>query len=231
MLMHHHTLLSSPPNCPLSTQGRIQSALEILRQAAEYALQTDSDRWEFAVEMEELRAAGLNTSDFRWLQRQGLVEHRKEITREEEDRRSFISVGELCFPPGTCFVLAGNFLEGPLMAGDGLEHHVNCGVSPQLQSAAAAPVWRNDIRALIFRGRIVKRFRWPAVNQEAILNAFEEDGWPERIDDPIPPQIGQEPKRRLADTIKCLNRKHMHHLLHFRGDGTGAGVIWEPSGI
>ena len=31
----------------------------------------------------------------------------------------------------------------------------------------------------------------------------------------------------LNDTIKCLNRKQKNALLHFRGDGTGEGVIWE----
>jgi hypothetical protein len=60
-----------------------------------------------------------------------------------------------------------------------------------------------------------------------VLCAFEEEGWPARIDDPLPPQQDQDSKRRLSDTIKCLNRKQSHHLIHFRGDGTGEGVVWE----
>jgi len=32
------------------------------------------------------------------------------------------------------------------------------------------------------------------------LGAFEDDGWPPRIDDPLPPQKDQDSKRRLADT-------------------------------
>ena len=37
-------------------------------------------------------------------------------------------------------------------------------------------------------------------------------------------------KRRLNDTIKCLNRGQVYRLLHFRGDGTGEGVLWEVVG-
>ena len=60
-----------------------------------------------------------------------------------------------------------------------------------------------------------------------ILSCFQESGWPVRIDDPLPPQAEQDSKRRLSDTIKCLNRKQVAPLMHFRGDGTGEGVIWE----
>ena len=76
-------------------------------------------------------------------------------------------------------------------------------------------------------GKLVKHFKWPALNQETILAAFEEEGWPPRIDDPLPPLPEQDPKRRLHDTIKCINRNQKHHLIHFHGDGTGEGVIWE----
>jgi hypothetical protein len=65
-----------------------------------------------------------------------------------------------------------------------------------------------------------------------VLNAFEEEGWPARIDDPLPPHSDQDPKRRLNDTIKCLNRKQVRELLRFHGDGSGEGILWEvlPSG-
>jgi hypothetical protein len=87
--------------------------------------------------------------------------------------------------------------------------------------------WDPEVRKLLLNGRLVKRFKWPAINQEAVLNAFQEEGWPSRIDDPLPPQPDQDSKRRLSDTIKCLNRKQTNPLIHFRGDGTGEGVVWE----
>ncbi len=59
------------------------------------------------------------------------------------------------------------------------------------------------------------------------MSAFQEDGWPARIDDPLPPTPETDPKRRLSDAIKCLNRKQLNPLLRFSGDGTGEGVLWD----
>jgi hypothetical protein len=81
-------------------------------------------------------------------------------------------------------------------------------------------------RELRIGDAIVKKFKCRAANQEAILNAFEEDQWPPRIDDPLPQVTDLDPKRRLADTIKCLNRKQGNAILKFGGDGTGEGVVW-----
>lgn len=91
------------------------------------------------------------------------------------------------------------------------------------------PKWIHCDRTLRMNHRIVKRFKWRAANQEAILSAFEEEGWPRRIDDPLSPLEDQDPKRRLSDTIKGLNKKQINPLIRFRGDGTGEGVIWEAA--
>ncbi len=79
---------------------------------------------------------------------------------------------------------------------------------------------------------IVKQFNVPSPNQEAILAAFEEEGWPSAIDDPLPPQPEQDPKHRLRNTIQKLNANQKHPLLHFRGDGSGQRILWElmPAG-
>ena len=76
-------------------------------------------------------------------------------------------------------------------------------------------------------GLIVKQFTEPALNQETVLTAFEESGWPEQIDDPIPPHGEPTPKARLRSTIWHLNRRQKNKLLKFHGDGTGEGVRWE----
>jgi hypothetical protein len=60
-----------------------------------------------------------------------------------------------------------------------------------------------------------------------VLTAFQEEGWPEWIADPLPPEPGQDAKRRLNDTIKRLNDNQQVQLIRFRGDGTGQGVLWE----
>ena len=56
---------------------------------------------------------------------------------------------------------------------------------------------------------------------------FEEEEWPPRIDHPLPQMPEQDPRRRLHDTIKCLNRNQKHPLIRFHSDGTGEGVVWE----
>ncbi len=89
------------------------------------------------------------------------------------------------------------------------------------------PHWDEQRRILRVGQHAVKHFRRPSPNQEAILAAFEEEGWPRRIDDPLPPHGEQPTKCRLHDTIKWLNRHHQPRLIRFFGDGTGEGVYWE----
>ena len=89
------------------------------------------------------------------------------------------------------------------------------------------PHWDSSRHELRLGGRLVKQFKQPSPNQETILMAFEEERWPARIDDPLPPVAEQCPKRRLHDAIKCLNRNHKSPLVRFRGDGTGEGIVWE----
>jgi hypothetical protein len=86
-----------------------------------------------------------------------------------------------------------------------------------------------DHRILSFNGKVVKHFKWQAVNQELVLVAFEEENWPVRVFDPLAPHPALDAKRRLSDTIKSLNRGQENALIRFRGDGTGEGVIWEAA--
>ncbi|MCH8047158.1 MAG: hypothetical protein IID44_25940 [Planctomycetes bacterium] len=89
------------------------------------------------------------------------------------------------------------------------------------------PHWDAETRELRIGGRLVKRFKWPATNQETLLAAFEEEGWRLRIDDPLPPVPGLLSTTRLSDAIKRLNGHQKNALIRFCGDGTGEGVTWE----
>jgi len=89
------------------------------------------------------------------------------------------------------------------------------------------PSWDIERHELRCGGKVVKKFKWRASNQETILSAFEEEGWPAHIDDPLPQAPGIDPRRRLADAIKSLNRHQKVSLVRFCGDGTGQGVLWE----
>lgn len=226
---------------------RIQPSMQLLNEAIDYATQTNSDCWEFAVEMEMLLALGLTPNDFRWLVRNGLVEHKREVTLESDDGRAFRPTGDLMFPVGTCFILTtkgvllsrqssgiaktnGSANSGKVDSGARIDMNNTSGKSQHNGShvtESMRPYWDSERRVLTFNGKTVKHFKWAAENQEAILSVFEEEGWPFRIDDPLNPSPEQDSKRRLSDTIKCLNRKQLNALIHFRGDGSGEGVLWE----
>jgi hypothetical protein len=91
------------------------------------------------------------------------------------------------------------------------------------------PRWDHQRRQLCMGAQLVKEFKLPSPNQETVLMAFEEESWPARIDDPLPPVAHLDPRRRLHDTIKALNRKQKRYLIRFRGDGSGEGIRWEPA--
>lgn len=98
------------------------------------------------------------------------------------------------------------------------------------RSPPSLPRWDAERRELTYAGRIVKRYRCPAPRQIAILAAFEEEGWPYAIDDPLPPKPEIVIKDRLKDAVRQLNRNQLNRLIRFRGDGTGERVTWEPMG-
>jgi hypothetical protein len=102
-------------------------------------------------------------------------------------------------------------------------------VRDALAGKALHPHWDSLRRELTLDGQVVKRFRVPARNQETVLMAFEEEGWPAVVLDPLPPQDEQDGKQRLHDTIKSLNRSRLARVIRFSGDGTGEGVLWERS--
>jgi hypothetical protein len=97
---------------------------------------------------------------------------------------------------------------------------------PDTDGFPAAPRWDADTRTLYYGGRVVKRLKHLAPNQEPILAAFEEEGWRRRIDDPIPGRPGADRHQRLRDALRALNEKQDYPVLRFEGDGTGTGIIW-----
>ncbi|QEG38133.1 hypothetical protein UC8_00860 [Roseimaritima ulvae] len=217
--------------------NKMRPALEVLREAAEYAADTGSDIWDFAVSIRTLENFGLNESDLRWLVKKDYVRHAREVTPPGDNGRQFRSSGDLTFCKRTCFVLtqSGASMVRAMLADkpaavdhDGVESNgkrrSDC---QELPHTNGFPHWDSERRILYVDKRIVKRFKWRATNQEAVLSTFQEEGWPPRVDDPLPPHPEQDSKRRLSDTIKCLNHKQANDLIRFHGDGTGEGVTWE----
>lgn len=210
----------------------VQAAFIQLAKARDYARSMQVDPWEFAVEMERLIAQGLTTSDLRWLVCMRYIAPACEITESSDTARKFRPNHNLAFPKQTCFVLTdvGALFtasvpgESEGIASQTMRHEVNTDARP-----SPSPRWDPICRVLRVGQHVVKRYRRPSPNQEAVLSAFQEDGWPQRIDDPLSPQGDQDPKCRLRDTIKWLNRNQQQRLICFRGDGTGEGVCWESA--
>ena len=88
------------------------------------------------------------------------------------------------------------------------------------------PRYDSTNRVFTWGQHVLKRYRQPSLNQEQILQAAEELNWIGWFDDPLPGVTGVNPKVRLHDTIKDLNRRQTPHLVHFMGDGTGTRVGW-----
>ena len=217
---------------------RITPAIALLLDSFRYSRAASRGVWDFAVEIERLRSTGTTNSDLRYLVSVGYAEHAVEVTNSKSRNRVFRKLQNLAFSDSTCFVLTES---GELFAQKACLSEAN----PSSQTIKAngdqvvhldthhtsLPSWHRDRRELRLGHLVVKQFKVPAPNQETILAAFEEEGWPFRIDDPLPPHADQDSKRRLHDTINKLNRHQKLSLVHFRGDGTGRGICWELRGL
>jgi hypothetical protein len=211
---------AGPPSGPLAPE--VCKGLLFLRQARDAALAVGRDPWEFAVEVGALFAAGLSPTDLRRLLAEGYVRHALEQAPPRGKRRRFRPLSNLAIPARTCFILTA---AGDALA-DRCPHGTAAGPPPAATAAAPRPHWDGQTRRLCWRGLLVKAFRQPAPNQELLLAALEEEGWPPRIDDPLPQERGQDPRDRLREAVKALNNNQVHPVLRFWRDGTGHGVTW-----
>lgn len=214
-----------------SIMARGQNAVALLLEASQFARELGREAWDFSLEIATLRETGLTCSDLRWLVCKGYLEQANEVTSIGHAGRMFEPAPLLSFTAATCFVLSP---EGRRFARSVLAHRPEIEPSPAVLTIPvpaaeidAKPSWDSDRQELRVGTIVVKQFKVPAVSQETILAAFQEEGWPVRIDDPLPPHPAQDSKRRLHDTINSLNRNQKEPLIRFLGDGSGQGVRWE----
>ena len=235
--------VSRDPKTDGAVPPQVRRGLLLLLQASKYARELARDVWDFAVEIATLQQAGLTNSDFRWLICKGYVEHAREITMSGENGRQFKRGGDLIFGKRTSFVLTGSGVRaageickdatvfengrGKVFWATGRPTVESLYGRPQEHIPAKVPRWDRDRRELRLGDHLVKVFKQPSPNQEIILMAFEEEKWPPRIDDPLPPHPDLVPKQRLRDAIKSLNRNQKARLIRFMGDGTAEGIRWE----
>jgi hypothetical protein len=204
-------------------------ALRLLSEAWLAARSQRQDVWQFAVEIEQLRAVGLSYTDVRCLLYWNYLEHAQERTTARSRQRVFQPLKALVLPKRTCFVLTAKGREiasesrAETAQGDGPSTGE---LAVAHRCAQLAPRWDDQACQLWWGKDLIKTFRRPAINQELVLAALEEEGWPPRIDDPLPPTKHIDPKVRLHDTIKALNRHHAHRIIRFVGDGRARGIQW-----
>lgn len=216
----------------LPMADNVRAALVRLWRAYDLARDAHAALWDFAVEISRLYEAGLATSDLRWLLAKGFVQHGDETSVYRDAHRSFAPSDGFNFLENTSFVLTE---KGAAFVSQVL--HATAGPSDATQPFAHAlqatqpstplrPHW-DPVRHELSLGQVtVKRFLVPARNQQLILSAFQEEGWPQYIDDPLPGNDKGNRKARLHDAINRLNGKQLAPSLRFHGNGNGNGVTW-----
>jgi hypothetical protein len=220
---------------PAALSAPVRLAFIQLLEVHELARAADRSDSDFAAEITSLTELGISGSVLRWLVCRGYAKCLREVTQPGDKERRFETVDNLSLNAQSCFVLSRKgmlFARAALALGEAgsqlAQSNGDSGDSTR-HGNGLAPCWDARRRELRLAQKLLKRFRVPAPNQEAILAAFQEEGWPNCIDDPLPPKGDLSPQRRLHDTIKALNRKHHQKppLIRFLGNGTGKNVVWE----
>ena len=231
-----------------SIDGISCGALALLLQAFAYA-HGRGERW-VCLEIDRLYEAGLTISDLRWLVAKEFAEHGQECSVQGSPHRSYrrrAASASIIRPvwssrPGVPHS-SPRSSKHRLYPCNPFRHRdrVPCRGrerggrrrAPRARWTQAYNPWHiktvlelNAARA-DSAWRVVKHYRVPANNQERILSAFEEVGWPDSIDDPLPVRHDVDPRTRLHDAINRLNGCQINRLLRFHGNGAGTGVSWE----
>ena len=217
--------LESPTGIALTTQE--QKALQILLESHDSGVRLRCDPWQFALALRELENQQISVTTIRCLVQMALVAHGLEKTRLKSPYRKLVPVSHLRFTENSSFILTGKGLD--LATSLGHKNGSVNGAAATTQAVSWVPsfvVCENGCRELRFAGKVAKRFNAYAERQETILQAFQEQGWAPWIADPLTSSPRQNPKIRLRDAIARLNRRQLHRLLRFQGDGTGRGIRW-----
>jgi hypothetical protein len=216
-----------PGPLPEELAETILPALRQLLEAHLLARHADRAVEDFALEARYLIGAGCSISALRWLTCLGYAQHLLKEAAPGAERPSFRPAESLMLTGQSCFVLTekGSDLAQRALATPHLRPHGS--PADKLRRQAATPRWEAETRELWVGGQLVKRFRVPAPNQELILAAFEEQGWPPRIDDPLLRDDFTDPRDRVHEAVKRLNGRQATPLLRFRTDANGTGIRWE----
>jgi hypothetical protein len=185
-----------------------EEVLLLLSEALAAAREAKMDRWQFALELSVFMQGAIDFTALRELLCDRAIEHGIETTKLAARKRTFSRLRSLAIPPGSCFVLCD---QTP--------------ISMSTTNSAEVPVWDANARTLTYRNEIIKRFRVPAKSQERVLAAFQSQGWPEYIENPLNIDA-KGSKHGLHNTINSLNRHRQCAAIQFVGNGNGTHIGW-----
>jgi hypothetical protein len=189
------------------------------------------NRHDYCVSLDHFRDLPFAPDALRWMQFHGQLEHLQATAPpSEEGITAGRPVDSVLYNDTSAFCLsdagldfAGQFVVLVLL------HPHEGGVQAawdRFVLGQLLPSYDGHQRVFHWGTHLIKHFRQPAGNQVLILLAAQEVGWPSWLDDPLPRGGGTNPKVRLHDTIKDLNRRQRTALIQFRGDGSGTRVGW-----
>jgi hypothetical protein len=88
----------------LLVSPRVQTAIVQLAEAYDYAYQAQCNLWDFAVEIDALKAIGLSYDDLCWLVVNGYAKCGQEVTKRDDMVRKFHPLQDMKFTRKTCFI-------------------------------------------------------------------------------------------------------------------------------
>jgi hypothetical protein len=207
-----------PPVSGAATLQERRLAVRLLLDAHDTARDSGRDVWEYACDLASFHEQHISDTTLRWLIFQGFAEHGVETTSPSSTRRRFTRVRNTRFTAASCFVLTD---QGARHARD-LEHER----ASEDEAAPDRPHYDPEGHALFLGGILVKHFTQDAPTQERVCAAFEEEGWPPVIDDPLQQDPRMAPEKRLNDTVYRLNHRQKNPLMVFGCLNRGQGVTW-----
>jgi hypothetical protein len=227
-------LVPTPQQPHRATPGELVALLLVyvdLLVARISALEQNASARAQALPLSHFLAKGVPEQILLWMLYQHHIEHFQKIGPRTSARSEPQPVLSLRLQPTSSFALtdvgwafADRFLSDILVPA---EEGAFAEAWDQLLLGLLVPRYDTDHRLFTWGAYVLKQFRQPSPNQELILCAAEELGWPAWFDDPLPRRAGLRPKTRLHDTIKDLNRWQRPCLVHFKGNGDGSRLGWE----
>jgi hypothetical protein len=213
----------------------ISQLLRLLRVVSSQPLTHSTDPSGQALDFDTLQQAGLGNA-IRCLMCQGYVCH-SDSGQQQHSAKPGVAKKNCQFDAQSRFLITP--------AGRDFARHLHESLMSELNSDACAPLhsclghqqipsphfgrpsFDVNRRELRVGNASISSFRRSAHNQITVLSAFELEGWPQRIDDPLPWDPNIDHAQRLHITVYRLNCHQHPPVLRFLSDGTGNGIRWE----